>query len=229
MDRMLSILLLPVLVVQGLWVVVRTPRLPEAEGPRAGVGDGPRVLIVGDSSAAGVGVATQAQALAGHVSAQSGASWVLVARSGATTRDVIAMLQDVPPEPFDVAVVALGVNDCKNGVPLARWLQRTAALYDLLRARYGVSSIVVSALPPMGLFPALPHPLRWVLGRRAARFDAALEALVARRSDAVLVRPDLPMETGLMAPDGFHPGPQVYARWGQDVARAIADVMQRRR
>ncbi|MDA9318629.1 SGNH/GDSL hydrolase family protein, partial [Octadecabacter sp.] len=54
----------PVLVTQGPFIKFRTPRLQEPKGARMGViGQGPdlRLLIVGDSSAAGGGVATQSQ------------------------------------------------------------------------------------------------------------------------------------------------------------------------
>ena len=48
----------------------RALRLPEAEGPRAGsAGEGPalRLLILGDSSAAGVGTTHQEEALLGQM------------------------------------------------------------------------------------------------------------------------------------------------------------------
>ena len=54
--------LFPILIPQGLYVSITVPRLPEPTGERVGeVGHGSplRLLIVGDSSAAGVGVATQ--------------------------------------------------------------------------------------------------------------------------------------------------------------------------
>ncbi len=52
--------LAPLLLWQGRHVRRVTPRLPEAAGPRAGTtGHGPplRLLVLGDSAAAGVGVA----------------------------------------------------------------------------------------------------------------------------------------------------------------------------
>ncbi|KAB0649370.1 SGNH/GDSL hydrolase family protein, partial [Burkholderia diffusa] len=51
----------PLLLMQGRRVRRVTPRLAEAAGPRDGTaGDGPplRVLVLGDSAAAGVGVAS---------------------------------------------------------------------------------------------------------------------------------------------------------------------------
>ncbi len=64
--------LAPLLVAQAVRTRRRAPVLPEAAGSRegrAGRGEGPpvRVLVAGDSSAAGVGVAHQDQAVVGHL------------------------------------------------------------------------------------------------------------------------------------------------------------------
>jgi hypothetical protein len=59
------VLLAPVLAAQGMYVRRVTPSLSEPEGVRSGVfGAGPKIklLIVGDSAAAGLGAATQHQA-----------------------------------------------------------------------------------------------------------------------------------------------------------------------
>ncbi|ETX12905.1 hypothetical protein OCH239_15315 [Roseivivax halodurans JCM 10272] len=63
-------LLAPILAVQGRIVRRGAVRLREPDGPRAGrTGAGPslRLLIAGDSSAAGVGADTQAEALSGRL------------------------------------------------------------------------------------------------------------------------------------------------------------------
>jgi len=56
------VVLSPLLVCQGIYVRRVTPKLPEADGPRSGeAGSGAllRLLVLGDSAAAGVGVRTQ--------------------------------------------------------------------------------------------------------------------------------------------------------------------------
>jgi lysophospholipase L1-like esterase len=126
--------LLPLLVWQGRQVRRKATRLPEAEGPREGVaGTGKvclRVLIVGDSSAAGVGVDNQTQALAGRLSEalsqRLGGSvvWQLIARSGDTTAQSLAALRTLSLHPADVMVTALGLNDVVAQVPPRRWLKR---------------------------------------------------------------------------------------------------------
>lgn len=233
MNRWAVIALLPVLAAQGLWVRTTVPRLPEAEGARsgqAGAGIPLRVLILGDSSAAGVGVALQDDALSGRLAARLGGTrtvtWQLHARSGATTAQVLAEMQAADIGHFDVAVVGLGVNDCKNGVPLARWVAQSCTLYDLLRTKCGVRLICASALPPMGDLPALPRPLSTVMAARAALFDSALLKMVDDMPDLRRVRPDIAINAQVMATDGFHPGPLVYAAWAEAVAAEVETLTQ---
>ncbi len=68
LDMVVRTVLLPVLLGQAVYLRKNVVKLPEPEGARIGVlGEGPllRLLILGDSSAAGVGVETQADALLG--------------------------------------------------------------------------------------------------------------------------------------------------------------------
>ena len=67
MSLTAKLVLSPVLVAQAIATRARLPRLPEPEGNRHGVagkGTPLRLLIAGDSSAAGVGVEQQRDALA---------------------------------------------------------------------------------------------------------------------------------------------------------------------
>ncbi len=220
--------LAPLLLVQGRQVQRDTPQLPEARGEREGVfGNGPllRLLILGDSSAAGVGAATQQDALAGQlVGALSGhfeTHWQLLATTGHTTRDGIQRLAALEHARFDVAVTVFGVNDVTSMLRTEQFLQQQAALRERLRAQCEVARIIVNALPPMGEFPALPHPLRWFLGQRAARFNAALQAELAADPHADFLAMELDNEPADMASDGFHPGPAIYAQWAKKLADLI--------
>jgi lysophospholipase L1-like esterase len=194
------------------------------------VGEGAplRLLVAGDSAAAGVGAASQDEALAGRLVAELSArrtlDWRLEARTGYKTADAHAHLAALPEERFDVVVLSLGVNDVTGGLGRARWLARQAALADLLQARFAPRALLFTALPPMHLFPALPHPLRWYLGARARDFNDALADWVPRRPGCHLVMPDFQPDPAQIATDGFHPGPAAYATWARRVARDIDRV-----
>lgn len=231
MSLSLKLMLTPLLVAQALRTRRRLPRLPEAGGERDGqLGDGPplRLLITGDSSAAGVGVSTQAQALAGRLSTALAAAcmasvaWQLRAQSGLTTAQTLALLQRLPPEPADVAVVVTGVNDIIDQVPSHHAVAAREAIANHLRNGLGVQHVVFAPLPPVHHFPGLPQPLRWVAGSDARRHNRALRQWAATRSDVSAVDIELALNRGVMATDGVHPGEPVYRICASAIASHIA-------
>jgi lysophospholipase L1-like esterase len=232
MSLAAKLMLSPVLVAQALATRARLPRLPEAAGAREGaVGRGPllRLLMLGDSSAAGVGVERQSRALAGVLPAvlsQLGSvrvHWRLVAKSGVTSAQCLALLDAGDALDADVAVVVLGVNDVVDQVPSERAVDARAAIANRLRNGHGVAHVVFAPLPPVHQFPGLPQPLRWVAGRDARRHDDAVARWAATRGDVSHVPIDLPLNAGVMAPDGFHPGETVYRVCGAALAEHIAE------
>ena len=226
--RLHRIAFLPVLYVQGLFVRWNTVKLHEPAGPREGViGDGPdlRVLILGDSSAAGVGTQDQSQALSGQMAAilkhHVRLDWQLVARSGDTTPMALDHVKEAAPRPVDLVVVGLGVNDILHGTHQAAWLRQTQDLIDHLTGPYGATHVYLSGIPPVIQFPRLPQPLRWVLGHRAAQFDRALRVYVKDMPHVSMIAADMPMEGDVMSEDGFHPGPIVFTAWANSVTRRV--------
>ena len=229
----IKLALAPLLVAQAVLTRRRAPVLPEAAGDRFGrLGTGARpplrVLIAGDSSAAGVGVADQGDAVAGHLvrclQREWGGpvEWVLRARSGLTTRALHSMLRGQPPQPADIAVVVTGVNDVVGQVPVRTALRQRAALADWLLGDGLARHVVFAALPPMHRFPLLPEPLRRVMGSDAMRHDRALAAWAATRSDVSHAPIALDLHAGVMASDGFHPGEPVYRVCGEALGRHCA-------
>jgi len=234
LDIAVRILLFPILIVQGAIVQRSALRLAEPAGRRNGVsGQGPdlRLLIIGDSSAVGVGTSHQDEALLGHMrkrlSQTNTVYWSVDAKTGATTADTIAHLEGRPPQKFDIVSVSLGVNDVTARVPLKEWLQQFAILFQLVDLKFQADVICVSGIPPIRYFPLLPQPLRWVLGAQAARFNRALRKLVSNRTGCRFIEMDFEHNVSQMSPDGFHPGPKIYSVWGSKVYRAIRrDIKQ---
>lgn len=238
-------LLAPLLLWQGRQVRRRTVRLPEAAGARlglAGIGQGGsamprlRLLIVGDSSGAGVGAATQDEALAGRLGQalarllHAPVAWQLVAQSGWTTPQATEALATLAGQgrlpPADVLVTALGVNDAIAMTSPARWLRQLDALERQARELAGVRHLVLTAVPPLEHAAGLPQPLRAMLGRSARRLDDGLRQWAAGSGARLHVEPPFDPATeraaDLLAADGFHPGPALYRRWAEALAAQIA-------
>ena len=133
--------LLPILWWQGHHVRKHTPRLPEAAGPTVGTiaaGGVPfRLLVMGESTVAGVGAPDHAHALAGQIAAalatRTGRTvhWRAVGKIGATARVARTLLvPEVPPAPVDMIVLALGVNDVLRFHAPGRWTRDLTQLID---------------------------------------------------------------------------------------------------
>ena len=224
-----TLALAPVLLLQGRHVRRTVALLPEPAGLREGAcGSGPllRLLVAGDSAAAGVGARTQEDALSGRLVAGLKDSfhvkWKLHAFTGATTADLLGHLEALPAEDFDVVVTSLGVNDVTGRRSLADWRCQQKQLIALLVDRFHARHILLSGLPPMHRFPALPQPLRWYIGSRAQDFDRELASLAHCHARCEFVKLGYAMmDTETMAADGFHPGPAIYDLWAAEVVRRI--------
>ncbi len=197
LDRLLLVALAPILLWQGRKVRQSTLRLPEAAGARAGhVGQGQtlRVLLLGDSSAAGVGATTQERALAGQLAEQLSAHYQVTWQ-----------------------VLAAGTQD-------AHWLAQLQLLHKRLSTEFNVQHIFISAIPPMQHFTALPRPLSDYLGRRARRLNRLTAQLAQANSAVSFLPIELGVSPELLAEDGFHPSEQAYTLWAQQLAIGIKNV-----
>ncbi len=172
-----------------------------------------------------MGVASQSEALLGQLTQALGCVYTLhyqlKAWTGATTAAAIDCLDRERIEPVDAVVTALGVNDLTAGRKLPAWQADLNRLIDFLQARLHPRVIMLSGLPPVHRFPALPLPLRWYLGAGARAYSTALEDL-ARRQGVLFLPLNFSMDVSLMATDGFHPGRGIYHGW----ARRAADGLQ---
>lgn len=206
--------------------------LPEPQGERSGVaGAGAlrlRLLVAGDSSAAGVGARTQDEALAAPMARRLAGRlagrvrWQLVAESGLTSEGVLHKLMHGGVAPADVAVVICGVNDITKEQAFSFALRRRRQIAEWLRAHAGVRQVLFPALPEMEVFPAIPQPLAWYAGQ-AARRNNRLQQRWARDFEFIRhVTMDGLAHPALFSEDGFHPAPALYARVAERLSEVIA-------
>jgi lysophospholipase L1-like esterase len=225
---LLVIGLAPLLIAEGLYVRYSTPRLPEPPGERSGLAGNGRdlsLLILGDSAAAGVGVYNQRQALSGQLVSTLGAtfrlSWNLIAQTGHRAADIVTVLKKMTPEKYDVVVTSIGVNDVTHGTKTSKWIEQLSQIVEILKATFHTRYIIISGIPPMHLFPALPQPLRWFIGTRAMELNSASKKFIKNCADCEFVTIDFPLEAAYMAADGFHPGEPAYALWAKHLGSII--------
>lgn len=155
------------------------------------------LVLLGDSGAAGIGVATPAETPGAHLAgglaevAERPVRLRVTARSGARSADLDAQIdtalsattlptEAVPHRPGDpqagpahrpdVAVIMIGTNDVTHRVPAATSLRHLEAAVRRLRA--AGAEVVVGTCPDLGTVEPIAQPLR-TIARRASRQLAA--------------------------------------------------------
>ncbi|SJM72038.1 SGNH/GDSL hydrolase family protein [Psychrobacter piechaudii] len=248
------IALAPVYLYQGMKLKKTALRLPEAEGERKGrltlnEKDSPsedkstlNIMLLGDSSAAGVGVSSQQEALAGQLLEQlqllpqiqqkfSQLEWALHATSGHTSFDALRRLYvlPVPPTPVDIMIVMVGVNDTTANVSINKWEQQLREIIGLSQRKFGAKQIIFPCLPPMQEMPAIPSPLNKLMGYKTQIMNEKLIE-VCDHYESVLALPinlnnkDLQPQN-FFAEDGFHPNSTAYSLLAKKLAKTISELV----
>lgn len=208
-------------------------RLPPAEGPQTGVagaektGEPLRLLVLGESTVAGVGVTITGSALAAQLAealtarTQRPVCWRACGENGITVAQARSrLLPEVLDQPTDLALLVFGVNDTTHLTSVHRWVAEQAALAEALHAR-GVK-VAFSGVPPLQHFSALPWLLRYLLGGRGALLDTALKRLAGRLG--VRHMPiQLEFSQAYLAEDGYHPSALGYRVWAQNLAERMSE------
>jgi lysophospholipase L1-like esterase len=222
--------LAPLAVGQGLWTRRRALRLPPVLADTAAghvAGDEPplRLLVVGESTAVGVGATRPEAALAPRLAAvlrrEKGRAvhWQVVGQNGIRAAGLAEKLRGHRELlAADVAIVLLGANDTSGMTSLRGWHRDLGAVLELLGP--GCERIFVTPVPPFHLFRLLPYPLRWLLGHRGLALCAARRAL-AVPGRVIVMEGDFPTEPRYLAEDGYHPSDLAYETWARQVAGAI--------
>lgn len=224
-------LLLPLIIHQGRRVRLLTPRLPEAGGNpdgQYGTGDPAlRLLVIGESTAAGVGVDDHAQGLASQLALRvhrrtgKAVAWHTRGTNGIRLRQLNRQLDPANLPQADAVILSMGVNDTKGFTSRFRFRQQLLGLRANLAHRYS-APLILLRVPPMHRFTALPQPLRALLGWRARQLDQIYRELAERQPEHFIYQgyPAL-TASGLLACDGFHPSEQGY----QTIAEALAPAV----
>jgi len=186
-------------------------------------GDPIRLLLLGDSIAAGLGAAQPSETLGARlakgVSRATGRAVELrtVAVVGAESAMLAEQLTRLPAsDAGDVAVIVVGGNDVTHRVPVETSVRRLGEAITELQRRGAV--VVVGTCPDLGALRPVPQPLR-ALGGRASRQLAAGQRATALALGAYAV--DLAAVVGpffitnpdeMFSLDRFHPSALGYRR-----------------
>lgn len=229
MSRLLPLLTwlaFPIYVWQGLGVRRRTERMLPAQGPvlHRVEGQEPAIslLVLGDSSAASVGIGHSENGLAAQlailISARTGraVNWRAAGFNSATSGQVRDhVLPNLSADRWTHIVLSIGTNDTKNLHTISRFRREFGGLLYALRAKWPEARVVWSPVVEFTRVPALPRFLARLLEIRATAINRLGERLCRERGAVPASRlPILDPEAGFST-DGFHASEEGYSAWAE--------------
>ncbi|MEI2778721.1 MAG: SGNH/GDSL hydrolase family protein [Tetrasphaera sp.] len=191
----------------------------------SGVGEELDIVVLGDSSAAGMGADHGEQTVGGIISGGLAAltgrpvrltnEAVVGAESGDLDRQLANALDRLPDAP-DLALIMIGANDVTHRIDRSTSVRHLEAVVRRLRGMG--SEVVVGTCPDLGTVQPIPHPLKALLRRWSRDLAAAQTVAVVEAGGRTVSLGDLlgaEFETSpaiLFSKDQFHPSPAGYAR-----------------
>ena len=237
--------LLPILHWQANRIWEQMPKLPEADLDRTGqVGPGQpalRLLALGESTVAGVGVESHKQGLTGHLATflathlNAAITWRVVAQTGLTARAANEVLiPQLTPDPVDLIVVGLGANDAFQRNAPRRWARDITTFLQNLRNIHPEPPIVFLNMAPVWDFPAFTRLIKFFIGNLIELLGAELSGVVEhfpgvwfyeeRITYQHWINPNgqHPDKTPFFS-DGVHPSAPTYGIWGQKLGAFVIE------
>ena len=224
----------PFLLLQGQITRWKVGLLPDAEGDRRGVvGSGAetaKLLVIGESTVAGLGARRHELALAGQFASRlsdrigRSVEWMVLGKNGVTARRTIdELVPQLPDANFDYILVGLGGNDVMKLSSPRTWRHDMLELLGILRSRNPNAVIFISNCPMIILSPIMPEPIKTILWQLSQMHDANIREFT-HEMDRVFYYPqpvDVELE-GFFA-DGIHPSEQGYADWSAAMMKYFSE------
>ena len=185
------------------------------------------VLILGDSTAVGVGANQSSESLPALFAQHVGATMVEnYASSGATVGELSSQIAHAARSHYQYIVVQIGANDVTGFHAAGKTAQ---VLEQKLATLPAHDRLVVLMAGNIGAAPAIPWFLKAYMRRQSVRFHAAFKEVVAAQGGTYVDLYDPPDTDPFIrdpleyfAPDGFHPSSLGYKLWFEKLKAALS-------
>jgi lysophospholipase L1-like esterase len=199
-------------------------------------GDPLTLVVLGDSSVAGVGADaaedTLTYGVAKALSDQYRVSLHALGVSGSRLADVVGrQLPQVDGLEPDIVLVCVGTNDVTHGTRLREARRQLRLLVDGLAEIAPEAKVIVSGLPPAEAATAFHRPLRDLIGLRALLFTRLYRAELIPHGISVfdiakLTKSAFHGKREMFSADRFHPSSAGYAFLGTIYGRAVREALE---
>ena len=225
---------------QALYIAKTTLRLPEAQGnpiiQHGAQTNTLKFVHFGESTVAGVGVEQLQSGLSAQLCYEiqrqysefndTGIECYITGQNGIRFTQLNQLIEQ-SDYVADFSIITMGVNDTTSLTSINRWKNDIRRCIAQLNRDAQKKPIFFTQVPPMAQFPALPAPIKYLLGLRAYLLNVELQRLCQQHENCHYVGSKLLVEKKMMAKDGYHPSELGYQAWAQQITPQILQHLRR--
>lgn len=215
----------PFLYLQGQYVRRKIGRLPDADGEKYGHfalgNESVKLLVLGESTASGVGASTHETGLAGQFSRFLGekigksVEWQVVGKSGITIdRTIRELVPEIPDETFDYIMLALCGNEVLSLRSPRVFRRDMRRLIAIMKEKNPDATFFITNAPAVRLSPVLPFTIKFILGHLSALHDANAREFTSEMERVFYFHQPTTVPEDFFA-DGLHPSEKGYTVWSK--------------
>jgi lysophospholipase L1-like esterase len=208
---------LPYLVYQAKKVRKSSPKLP-SQSSLLTLGQGEKhVLLLGESTVAGVGASAAAHTLAGNFARMLGDSYQIetIGKKGLRVKDAFSLYQlqkKSRTTTSEGVILFLGANDCFLLTSPQEFKQELRSLIQQIQEETDADWIYLAAIPPVHLFPAFSEQMRAFLSKQRAYLQREMEDIAANDPKVIYHAIPMDLQPEFFSADGVHPSDLGYQK-----------------
>jgi lysophospholipase L1-like esterase len=208
---------IPFLVYQAKQIRKTSPRLP-SQSSLLTLGQGENhILLLGESTVAGVGASSAEHTLAGNFQRLFGESYQIetIGKKGLRVKEALSLYhqhrQAQKPKSKGV-ILFLGANDCFLLTSPVAFKKEVETLIHQIQLNTSAQWIYLAAIPPVHLFPAFSKRMQFFLYRQRNYLQAELEKIAESNPKVIYHGIPMDLQPEFFSADRIHPSDLGYQK-----------------
>jgi lysophospholipase L1-like esterase len=223
--------LLPYLVYEALKIKKSTPRLPPISERLVLKGKSTELLLIGESTVAGVGITSSKFTLAGHIfSLYQGEFTVFnFGKNGIRASEILPFFKsdlEKTQTSKEGIFIFIGANDCFQLTNPKSFAKSLTDLIDGLEQLFQPHWIYLADIPPVQLFPAFSSIMKIYLQRQREFLRNEMKLISAKRNNLIFQEIQLDLVEAFFASDRIHPSDLGYQKIAEFAFEGIQNFIK---
>jgi lysophospholipase L1-like esterase len=228
LEMLLLIPLYPFLFYKGKKLLKRIVKLPPRSEFLFLQGNDPHnnLLIIGESTAAGVGATKPETTFAAQIQKYSGHKFNVfnLGKNGLKSDSLISLYKKSEVEitvPISKTIILIGANDCFKFTAPWKFSFEIKKFIQFLIEVKGVKEIIIPMIPPVQDFPGIPQIMQFFFGWHRRMLSEELKNLEKEITQLTFENHESETSPDFFSEDGIHPSDLGYEMIAKKLANNI--------